>query len=44
MNKYSDQLAILVAIDCITFGCKGDGLKLLLIQRGFESIFIKRSF
>ncbi|MGB3007961.1 MAG: NUDIX hydrolase [Chitinophagaceae bacterium] len=36
MNKYSKQIRILVAIDCIIFGFDGNELKILLIQRGLE--------
>lgn len=36
MNKYKGQHHLLVAVDCIIFGFDGKGLKLLLIQRGFE--------
>lgn len=37
MNKYLDQVPILVAVDCIIFGFNGQDLKVLLIKRGFES-------
>ncbi|WP_129715809.1 NUDIX domain-containing protein [Pedobacter sp. SYP-B3415] len=36
LNKYADQTAMLVAIDCIVFGFDGENLKILLIKRGFE--------
>jgi ADP-ribose pyrophosphatase YjhB (NUDIX family) len=36
MTEYSSQERILVAVDCIIFGFDAQGLKLLLIQRGFE--------
>lgn len=36
MLQYSGQQHMLVAVDCIIFGFDGFGIKLLLIQRGFE--------
>ena len=35
MLKYSGQIRLLVAVDCIILGFDGEGYKLLLIQRGF---------
>lgn len=43
MIKYSKQIRILVAVDCIIFGFDGNELKLLLIQRGFEPEKLKWS-
>jgi 8-oxo-dGTP diphosphatase len=36
MTRYSRQIRMLVAIDCIIFGFDGQDLKLLVIKRGFE--------
>lgn len=36
MKQYSNQLRILVAVDCIIFGFDGNEMKLLIIKRGFE--------
>lgn len=36
LKRYTRQNRMLVAVDCIIFGFDGQGLKLLLIQRGFE--------
>ena len=36
MERYSKQHRFLVAVDCIIFGFDDEGLKLLLIHRGFE--------
>ncbi len=36
MTRYSKQMRILVAVDCIIFGFDGQEMKLLLIKRGFE--------
>lgn len=36
MKHYSKQPRFLLAVDCIIFGYDGEGLKLLVIQRGFE--------
>jgi len=35
MIKYSSQIRLLVAVDCIIFGFDGNDYKILLIQRGF---------
>lgn len=35
MLKYSGQIRLLVAVDCIILGFDGEGYKILLIQRGF---------
>jgi 8-oxo-dGTP diphosphatase len=35
MLKYAAQTRILVAVDCIIFGFDEEGIKLLLVQRGF---------
>ncbi len=36
MITYSDQVRVLVAVDCIIFGFDGDQLQILLIKRGFQ--------
>src|SRR3954470_24539980 len=36
IKSYAVKNKMLVAVDCIIFGFDGKGLKLLLIQRGFE--------
>ena len=36
MHKYSKQVRLLLAVDCIIFGFDGEALKILLIKRGFE--------
>ncbi|MBE7178293.1 MAG: NUDIX hydrolase [Mucilaginibacter polytrichastri] len=36
MLEYSNQVRLLIAVDCIVFGFDGNSLKLLLIKRGFE--------
>jgi 8-oxo-dGTP diphosphatase len=36
MNKYSKQMRLLLAVDCIIFGFDGEALKILLIKRGFQ--------
>jgi ADP-ribose pyrophosphatase YjhB (NUDIX family) len=36
MKKYQKQSRYTVAVDCIVFGFDGNGLKILLIKRGFE--------
>lgn len=36
MHKYSKQIRLLLAVDCIIFGFDGDVLKILLIKRGFQ--------
>jgi ADP-ribose pyrophosphatase YjhB (NUDIX family) len=36
MRHYAKQERVLAAVDCIIFGFDGIGLRLLLIQRGFE--------
>ena len=36
MTKYSEQVHVLLAVDCIIFGFDGEDLKILLITRSFE--------
>ncbi len=36
MTRYTHQIKLLVAIDCIIFGFNGRELKILLVQRGLE--------
>ena len=36
MITYSNQVHVLVAVDCIIFGFDGDQLQILLIKRGFQ--------
>lgn len=36
MITYSDQVRVLVAVDCIIFGFDGDQLQILLIKRAFQ--------
>lgn len=36
INSYSTADKVLLAVDCIIFGFDADGLKILLIKRGFE--------
>jgi ADP-ribose pyrophosphatase YjhB (NUDIX family) len=36
MHKYSKQIRLLLAVDCIIFGFDGETLKILLIKRGFS--------
>lgn len=36
MHKYSNQIRLLLAVDCIIFGFDGEALKILLIKRSFQ--------
>jgi 8-oxo-dGTP diphosphatase len=36
MSRYSGQIHLLVAVDCIIFGFDGTDIKLLLVQRGLK--------
>ena len=36
MTRYTKQIRLLLAVDCIIFGFDGHNIKLLLIKRGFE--------
>ncbi|WP_028295960.1 NUDIX hydrolase [Olivibacter sitiensis] len=36
MTSYKTEPPVLLAVDCIIFGFDGEGLKILLIKRGFE--------
>ena len=36
MMRYSRQIKVLLAVDCLIFGFDGYQLKLLLVQRGME--------
>ena len=36
MHKYSNQIRLLLAVDCIIFGFDGETLKILLIKREFQ--------
>lgn len=35
-SRYSKEIRVLAAIDCIIFGFDGQDIKILLVQRGFE--------